>query len=191
MYLQAQAQPQQQPQQQQPRQSNVADSEKWACKVCTYLNWPRSLRCIQCCTKRGGAAMEYAGMPAITADKDSNDCVDRAGEALQALRISGSDTELNARGGCQADSTESSNRQLIGAAASNSNRRNLSPSIDQQICSNSTHLNNLANTSHSQQQQQQLTNQHQQQQNTSSSGALQQKHCFVAKWACNVSPLLK
>ncbi|XP_034485334.1 ubiquitin thioesterase trabid [Drosophila innubila] len=182
---QAQQQPQQQPQQQQPRQSNVADSEKWACKVCTYLNWPRSLRCVQCCTKRGGAAMEYAGMSAITADKDSNDCVDRAGEALQALRISGSDTELNARGGCQADSTESSNRQLIGAAASNSNRRNLSPSIDQQICSNSTHLNNLANTSHSQQQQQQLTNQHQQQQNTSSSGALQQKHCFVAKWACN------
>lgn len=133
--------------------------------------------------------MEYAGMAAITAEKDSIDCVDRAGEALQALRISGSDIELNARGGCQVDSSESSNRQLIGAAASNLNRRNLSPSIDQQICSNSTHLNNLANTSHSQQQQQQLTNQHQQQQNTSS-GALQQKHCFVAKWACNVSLLL-
>jgi len=122
-------------------------------------------------------------MAAITADKES----ERAGEALQALRISGSDTELNVRGG----SGESSNRQLIGATASNSNRRNLSPSIDQQICSNSTHLNNLANTSQSQQQQQhqQPTNQ-QQQQNSSPSGALQQKHCFVAKWACNVSPLL-
>ncbi|KAL7727379.1 hypothetical protein ACLKA6_003037 [Drosophila palustris] len=175
--------PQPQPQQQQPRQSNVADSQKWACKVCTYLNWPRSLRCVQCCTKRGGAAMEFAGIAAITADKDSVDCVDRAGEALQALRISGSDTELNARDGCQVDSTENSNRQLIGAAASNSNRRNLSPSIDQQICSNSTHLNNLANTSQSQQQQQLQQQQHQQ--NTSSSGALQQKHCFVAKWACN------
>ncbi|XP_060646164.1 ubiquitin thioesterase trabid [Drosophila nasuta] len=183
-----QQQPQQQ--QQQARQSNVADSEKWACKVCTYLNWPRSLRCVQCCTKRGGAAMDTYATTA--SDKDAIDCVDRAGEALQALRISGSDTELNARGGVDA---AESGRQLIGATASNSNRRNLSPSIDhQQICSNSTHLNNLANTSQSQpqQQQQQLTNQQQQQQhqqqqqqqNSSSSAGLQ-KHCFIAKWACN------
>ncbi|XP_030562654.1 ubiquitin thioesterase trabid [Drosophila novamexicana] len=175
---QTQQQPQQQPhlqQQQLARHSNVADSEKWACKVCTYLNWPRSLRCVQCCTKRGGAAaMEPA------ADKETNS----AGEALQALRISGSDTELN----CTENS--SSGRQLIGAAASNSNRRN--PSMEPQICSNSTHLNNLANTSHSQQQSQsqsqpQLTNQQQQQQqqNSTTSSALQQKHCYVAKWACN------
>ncbi|EDV45025.2 uncharacterized protein Dere_GG10945 [Drosophila erecta] len=44
--------------QNQARQSNVADSKKWPCKVCTYLNWPRSLRCVQCCTKRGGETIE-------------------------------------------------------------------------------------------------------------------------------------
>ncbi|ALC45818.1 trbd [Drosophila busckii] len=151
-------------QQQQPRQSNVTESEKWACKVCTYLNWPRSLRCVQCCTKRGGAAMEYTA----AASKESPDCVDRAGEALQALRISGSDTELN----IEATVGSSSSRQLIGATAAQ--RRNLSPSLDP------TQLNNLANTSQSQQLQLQ------QQQNTnSSSAALQQKHSYVAKWACN------
>lgn len=154
-----------QPQSQQTRHSNVADSEKWACKVCTYLNWPRSLRCVQCCTKRGAA------------DKETNE----AGEALQALRISGSDTELNA--------TEHGSR-LIGAVASNSNRRNGSPSLEQQqICSNSTHLNNIANTSqsHQQQQQQQLTNQQQLQQQQHPNLSTQQKLCHVAKWACNVS----
>ncbi|EDW16982.1 ubiquitin thioesterase trabid isoform X1 [Drosophila mojavensis] len=152
-----------QPQPQQTRHSNVADSEKWACKVCTYLNWPRSLRCVQCCTKRGAA------------DKETNE----AGEALQALRISGSDTELNA--------TEHGSR-LIGAVASNSNRRNGSPSLEQQqICSNSTHLNNIANTcqSHQQQQQQQLTNQQQLQQQQHPNLSTQQKLCHVAKWACN------
>ncbi|TMW39912.1 hypothetical protein DOY81_015005 [Sarcophaga bullata] len=30
-------------------------SNKWSCKMCTYLNWPRSLRCVQCYTKRGVA----------------------------------------------------------------------------------------------------------------------------------------
>ncbi|KAH8358608.1 hypothetical protein KR093_001257 [Drosophila rubida] len=193
---QQQQQPQQQQsQQQQARQSNLADSEKWACKICTYLNWPRSLRCVQCSSHRSCPAISYAGgMAVTTADKDAIECVDRAGEALQALRISGSDTELNERGGMEATERETgSGRQLIGATASNSNRRNLSPSIDQQICSNSTHLNNLANTSQSQPHQQQLTyqqqtqqqQQHQLQQNSSSSVALQ-KHCnFVAKWACN------
>lgn len=32
----------------------VSDSSnKWSCKLCTYLNWPRSLRCTQCYSKRG------------------------------------------------------------------------------------------------------------------------------------------
>jgi len=68
--------------QNQARQSNVADSEKWPCKVCTYLNWPRSLRCVQCCTKRGGEAIERGNK-----DKDNEADADRAGEALQALLL--------------------------------------------------------------------------------------------------------
>lgn len=167
-----------QPQQSQARQSNVTDSEKWPCKVCTYLNWPRSLRCVQCCTKRGGEAIERGN------DKNNEADADRAGEALQALRISGSDTELGQPA------------QLIGATASN--RLSLSPGID-----DATHLNNLANASHNQSQSQsqihqpahqqqmqlQLQQHHTPQQRESSSSATdppQQKPCYVAKWACNV-----
>ncbi|XP_017005044.2 ubiquitin thioesterase trabid [Drosophila takahashii] len=147
----------------QARQSNVADSEKWPCKVCTYLNWPRSLRCIQCCTKRGGEAIERGNR-----DKDNE-----AGEALQALRISGSDENLAKKPA-----------QLIGATASN--RLSLESGID-----DATHLNNLANASHNrqpvhqQQMQMQLQLQPQQQRESSSSAAVPQKQCYVAKWACN------
>ena len=40
---------------QQSRESSVPSSSslvsgKWPCKVCTYLNWPRSTKCIQCLT---------------------------------------------------------------------------------------------------------------------------------------------
>ncbi|EDV49732.1 uncharacterized protein Dere_GG17341, isoform C [Drosophila erecta] len=161
--------------QNQARQSNVADSEKWPCKVCTYLNWPRSLRCVQCCTKRGGETIERGNK-----DMDNEADADRAGEALQALRISGSEENLANKPG-----------QLIGATASN--RLSLSPGID-----DATHLNNLANASHNQsqsqhrqpvhQQQMQLQLQPQQQRESSSSAAVppqQQKQCYVAKWACN------
>ncbi|XP_020813418.1 ubiquitin thioesterase trabid [Drosophila serrata] len=182
-----------QPQQNQARQSNVADSEKWPCKVCTYLNWPRSLRCVQCCTKRGGDAIERGN------DKNNEADADRAGEALQALRISGTDTEL---GGCATENMANKPVQLIGATASN--RLNLSPGID-----DATHLNNLANASHNQsrsqsqnhqpaqlqqmqlqlqQMQLQLQQHHTPQQRESSSSATdtpQQKPCYVAKWACN------
>lgn len=32
------------------------NSSKWSCKMCTYLNYPRSLRCTQCYTKKGATA---------------------------------------------------------------------------------------------------------------------------------------
>ncbi|XP_050980713.1 ubiquitin thioesterase ZRANB1 [Labeo rohita] len=28
------------------------NSGKWSCQVCTYLNWPRAIRCTQCCSLR-------------------------------------------------------------------------------------------------------------------------------------------
>ena len=27
-------------------------SSKWACQICTYLNWPRAIKCTQCLTPR-------------------------------------------------------------------------------------------------------------------------------------------
>ncbi|XP_017139962.1 ubiquitin thioesterase trabid [Drosophila miranda] len=179
-----QSQQSQQSQQPQLRQSNVVDSEKWECKVCTYLNWPRSVRCVQCCTKRGGEAMESRNDNDNEADAD---CVDRAGEALHALRISGSDTELVSTKDTAA--RQQQKQQLIGATASN--RLSLSPS---QTIDDATYLNNLANASHNQSPNkrpanQQQHQQHQQQQQRDSSVAvavpLQPKHCYVSKWACN------
>ncbi|XP_015038759.2 ubiquitin thioesterase trabid [Drosophila pseudoobscura] len=174
----------QQSQQPQLRQSNVVDSEKWECKVCTYLNWPRSVRCVQCCTKRGGEAMESRNDNDNEADVD---CIDRAGEALHALRISGSDTELVSTKDTAA--RQQQKPQLIGATASNRLSLSPSPTID-----DATYLNNLANASHNQSPNkrpanQQQHQQHQQQQQRDSSVAvavpLQPKHCYVAKWACN------
>ncbi|XP_065372565.1 ubiquitin thioesterase trabid [Calliphora vicina] len=36
--------------------ATAANDSKWSCKMCTYLNWPRSLRCVQCYTKRANAS---------------------------------------------------------------------------------------------------------------------------------------
>lgn len=34
--------------------TTTIDSDcKWSCKMCTYKNWPRSIRCVQCYTKKG------------------------------------------------------------------------------------------------------------------------------------------
>ncbi|SPP88247.1 ubiquitin thioesterase trabid [Drosophila guanche] len=169
----------------QVRQSNVADSEKWECKVCTYLNWPRSVRCVQCCTKRGGEAIECCNDNDNEADADG---MDRAGEALHALRISGSDTELVSTIDTAARTQQKQQQQLRGATASNRLSLSPSPTID-----DATYLNNLANASHNQspnkrpanQQQQQPQQQQQQHRDSSVAVPLQPKHCYVAKWACN------
>ncbi|XP_022231788.2 ubiquitin thioesterase trabid [Drosophila obscura] len=164
------------------RQSNVADSEKWECKVCTYLNWPRSVRCVQCCTNRGGDVIECSNDNDNEADAD---CVDRAGEALHALRISGSDTELVSTIDTAARQQQKQHQQLRGATASNRLSLSPSPTID-----DATYLNNLANASHNQSPNKRPANQQQQQQqqqrdSSSVTVPLQPKHCYMAKWACN------
>ncbi|XP_055907627.1 ubiquitin thioesterase trabid isoform X1 [Eupeodes corollae] len=32
-----------------------SSKSKWSCRTCTYFNWPRSLRCVQCYTKRSNS----------------------------------------------------------------------------------------------------------------------------------------
>lgn len=43
--------------------------DKWACSLCTYLNWPKALRCTQCLTPRRrvspGARKELATPPSL------------------------------------------------------------------------------------------------------------------------------
>ncbi|KAM4716230.1 ubiquitin thioesterase ZRANB1 [Anableps anableps] len=44
------------------RTSSVAElTNKWSCQVCTYLNWPRAIRCTQCLCQRPrtSSPMEY------------------------------------------------------------------------------------------------------------------------------------
>lgn len=41
-----------------PNNPSNANQEKWTCPVCTYDNWPRSVKCIMCeCTQSGDQAM--------------------------------------------------------------------------------------------------------------------------------------
>ncbi|XP_014089827.3 ubiquitin thioesterase trabid [Bactrocera oleae] len=56
-----------------PATASPSACAKWACKMCTYLNWPRSLRCVQCCSKRGTA---------VDVNVEQNIC--NAGEAAAA-----------------------------------------------------------------------------------------------------------
>ncbi|CAL8379994.1 ubiquitin thioesterase ZRANB1 [Gadus morhua] len=36
--------------------STTETTNKWSCQVCTYLNWPRAIRCTQCLTQRRRAS---------------------------------------------------------------------------------------------------------------------------------------
>ena len=38
--------------------SATQDMEKWSCSVCTYLNWPKSLKCVQCYTLKAATTAE-------------------------------------------------------------------------------------------------------------------------------------
>lgn len=53
---------------------------KWACPACTYLNWPRASRCVQCYTKLDG----------LKPDLNVNNVNDK----INSLSIYGSDPEL-------------------------------------------------------------------------------------------------
>lgn len=49
----------------------LSDS-KWACKMCTYLNWPRSQRCVQCYTKKGAILETGSNEATIIAGRQQN-----------------------------------------------------------------------------------------------------------------------
>lgn len=36
------------------------ETQKWSCQACTYLNWPKSIKCIQCYTSKAITAVSIA-----------------------------------------------------------------------------------------------------------------------------------
>lgn len=48
------------------------NDSKWACKMCTYLNWPRSQRCVQCYTKKGAILETGSNEATIIAGRQQN-----------------------------------------------------------------------------------------------------------------------
>ncbi|CAM4712710.1 unnamed protein product [Leuciscus chuanchicus] len=55
-----------------PAQS-VEPSGKWSCQVCTFLNWPRSVRCTQCRSLRASEPPPGTGRPASDPCEEYND----------------------------------------------------------------------------------------------------------------------
>lgn len=61
-------------------QSNQDSSKaKWPCPRCTYLNWPRSIRCVQCYTRRNDDIVSESNL---------------IQEQLRSLNITDSDPDL-------------------------------------------------------------------------------------------------
>ncbi|XP_037947775.1 ubiquitin thioesterase trabid [Teleopsis dalmanni] len=170
-------------------QYSSADA-KWACKMCTYLNWPRSLSCVQCYTKRGAVtdiidvastdSQEEASSSIIndndtpsTFNKNNKESltVNRIQDCMKSMQMNSKDLELNASNIMDLQMNSESNIDQVGIRQYNCNvgaASNRSTSPFEQ--STTTHLNNIANSSQTQQ---------------NSSLSLQQ-HCYVKKWACNI-----
>lgn len=173
---------------------------KWACKMCTYLNWPRSLRCVQCYTKKGavletipsqdiGAASvilktptppnELEQKPSASHKRFTNHHLKESKSQIDGVgQIEPGNNQLQERLSrmhiaSKIDAEMNASNSAASAAGAAAQR--LSP-----IGSSTTHLNNLANSSQSQQLH-----------SSPSVPANVQQHSYIAKWPCNVRNLLK
>ncbi|KAK3743204.1 hypothetical protein RRG08_064057 [Elysia crispata] len=60
--------------------ASVSQNNKWTCKMCTYENWPRSLKCVICGTVKDRLSTETSSLPdniksGNTQDSRSQGCV--------------------------------------------------------------------------------------------------------------------
>jgi ubiquitin thioesterase ZRANB1 len=54
------------------KESDIFES-KWSCSTCTYLNWPKSLKCVQCySTKPTSTSTDSSADPQLVASLDPN-----------------------------------------------------------------------------------------------------------------------
>ncbi len=54
---------------------------KWACQMCTYLNWPKSRKCVQCLSPRTRSRRASRGTPPPTTGATSTSAPTSAGSA--------------------------------------------------------------------------------------------------------------
>ena len=54
-----------------PSSSTTLSSGKWSCQLCTYLNWPRSQKCIQCLSTRQKVIPSSVSSSSPTPDRSS------------------------------------------------------------------------------------------------------------------------
>lgn len=173
---------------------------KWSCKMCTYKNWPRSIRCVQCYTKKGATAAETSpsreiGATSVASQRSSpimahsamecniidtksfiDPCPQAEASSNQHLlqeRLSKMQIATNIDAEMNASNSAAS---AAGAAAA---AQRLSPIEG----SSTIHLNNLANNSSVQTQSTTTC--------LSSTSSNTQLASYTKKWACNVSDLQK
>lgn len=87
--------------------SDIPDnsSSKWGCQMCTYLNWPRALRCTQCLTpRRRVSPVVSRNAPMMMMHRNSNvspppplSSSTQMATALEAMRISAAAENNNER----------------------------------------------------------------------------------------------
>uniref|UniRef100_A0A1I8PCM3 ubiquitinyl hydrolase 1 n=1 Tax=Stomoxys calcitrans TaxID=35570 RepID=A0A1I8PCM3_STOCA len=149
---------------------------KWSCKMCTYKNWPRSIRCVQCYTKRGSASdtspSREIGATSVATQRSSPILT----HTLLERDISDTKSIID----CASSAEEASNNQQnlqerlskmhIAAGAAAAAAQRLSP-----VEVSTLHLNNLAN----------ISSQTQSSTCLSSTSSNPQLPNYTKKWACN------
>ncbi|XP_067618603.1 ubiquitin thioesterase trabid isoform X2 [Eurosta solidaginis] len=70
-----------------PATACTSECPKWACKMCTYLNWPRSLRCVQCCTKRGATAVDINMIEQQVCNSDEDAATASAMDTIDSAQV--------------------------------------------------------------------------------------------------------
>ena len=72
--------------------SSSAASSKWACAMCTYLNWPKAHKCVQCYTVRKrvspSSMSPRSATPASSASAAEQHCIASMNKAFEQVILS-------------------------------------------------------------------------------------------------------
>ena len=72
--------------------SSAAASSKWACAMCTYLNWPKAHKCVQCYTVRKrvspSSMSPRSATPASSASAAEQHCIASMNKAFEQVILS-------------------------------------------------------------------------------------------------------
>lgn len=89
---------------------NIDPNKKWSCQICTYLNWPKALRCTQCQTEKGKLLHSSNEMLA-----SNNKVIDEKYSSPLSINVS----IAEASGGCATSPHHSPNGREAAAKSGN------------------------------------------------------------------------